>query len=92
MERLESRSILIGLIFVLRSSGDISFPYFGCSGLLFEGDQSFKKTLQTAHVKHNVPRFIVLKMTTIWNNIPGTSRSKASYVKVLVIDRPIKPL
>eukprot|EP00978_Attheya_sp_CCMP212_P027622 scaffold92978_cov59-Attheya_sp.AAC.1 len=43
MERLEARSILIGLIFVLRSSGCISFSCFSRSGLLFEGDRFFKE-------------------------------------------------
>ena len=96
MERLEARSILIGLIFVPSIFWGISFSYFSRSGLLFEGDRFFKKTLRTAHVKRNVPRFIVLKWTTMWNllglflrfrleQFPGTSRSKASYVKVLVV-------
>eukprot|EP00978_Attheya_sp_CCMP212_P023561 scaffold72495_cov63-Attheya_sp.AAC.2 len=57
MERLEARSILIGLIFVLQSSGGDYDVKFGWDCFSDFG----------------------------WNNIPGTSHSKASYVKVLVV-------
>eukprot|EP00978_Attheya_sp_CCMP212_P046751 scaffold409495_cov28-Attheya_sp.AAC.1 len=65
MEMLEARSILIGLIFVLRSSDVYPFLVSVARGYSLKAIASSKKTLRTAHVKRNVTRFIVLKWTTM---------------------------